>query len=224
VKAKNLTIHEMKISKPNKHARSKNWRSKKRYIPTWNEEIKNAYELKKKYNIKWLETRDYNFRRIHNFYRSKVRRLEKSAMRNKIDNRAMELTKDFNAKNPRMWRRLDDGLNEKVESEIKPETALKTYKDLFNRQPDEIENAESMEVKQTNDERYNEIIKEKGNIFIPLRKITDIIAKLKNKKAQGAMKISNEMFKYGGPSLGIITCLLITNMVNHGCQPQSMWV
>ena len=220
IEAKNSTNSVLK--KPDiiqKHLPIKNKRDNKQNRPPWNDEIKEVYQLKSKFNKLWLETREYHYRQKFNFYRSKLRRLEKEAIRKSTDEKAKQLTHDRKTNMPKMWKNVKFGMDEQIAANIDTEKLVSEYSEIFNKKAMQIDTMKEEEMDNSNKAYLNEITKNAGSVRIPIAKIKNIIKRLKNNKSPGNSTVSNEMIKYGGTVLAVIITQLLTTMINFSYIP-----
>ena len=216
-KAQNQVLND--LDKATKNVRHKGAREYKNRS-SLSEELRLAYELKSKYNKRWLETRVYHFRQIFNYYRARARKLEKEATREGINIRAKQLSKYHNTDRNKMWRKISEGMNQRAKVNIHLDELAESYQDTFANK----ENLNEYETKceMDNDIKYRAASGYEGDIKIKISTISDIISKLKNKKATGHTGIANEMYKHGGKPLAIVVCTIITKIVNLSYSPQNL--
>ena len=219
LQANDMTIRKHLACKRRTRIRTNNRRDERAPKLKWTDELKDTYEMRTKYNKLWLSTKEYHYRQIYNFYRSKARRLERQIIRSKVDNEAMELTRKMSVNRVQMWKRVGRKLNERVEVDINTKEITDSYTKMFNEKIIKIEAEREKKINDENEEYAKQRPRNNKREVIRLDLIKRIIKSLRNNKSPGDGGISNEMVKYGGAALTIVICLLITYMINYQTVP-----
>ena len=216
IRARNITIDE--IHEPNYHLKSR-WRRKtKQRLTTEDEELKELYKIKGKFNRLWLQTREYKFREAYNLYRSKTRRAEKD-LANRNKNRKIEkINKAFKTNKNKAWRQIE--IKENVQVTVESETLINEYTRMFNEKLEESNRSD--EASAHNKVLYEKTRNEVGQYPINTQLIKLIIKRLKNNRAQGLSGISNEQVKHGGDTLAESISIMMEKMINFSYIPKEM--
>ena len=217
LKARNLLINE--LENRSKHINHKR-RPKYKMGQTQSEELKMIYAMKDSFNKKWLTTRNYAYREIYNRYRARARRMEKTLAKQSENYKAKQLSMQFKANRVKMWKSVTSSIKNKTEVDVNLDTLAESYEETFanKQQVSTLENS----CIEANEQLYKSTANNEGTIKIRLEIISDIINRLKNKKAIGISDVSNEMFKHGGKPLAIVVCTLITKIVNVAYSPSCL--
>ena len=183
----------------------------------WDENLKEAHAHKKLQETN--RTTNVYDKEVHSYYRNKFRRLQRQAINKVRNTQTVQLNSKFKRGILSLWREIKTTTTTNNNVDIDFETIKTHYHNTFRLNEHEINIMDENNLA----EKIAHAESQKGSVFITAHTVNDILDKLKNNKASGFSKVSNEMYKFADRTkLTIIIQYILLIILNAHVIPDNM--